>query len=67
MFTKLFTLRLAEQTGIAAVAAFAAALGAADGSVTKALLVGALSAAVRAAYGVVVSALGSDAEQPSVK
>lgn len=66
IFTKLFTLRLAEQVGVAAVAAFAATLGAADGSVTKALLVAALSAAVRAAYGVVTASLGVP-EQPSVK
>lgn len=61
-----FVTRLGEQMGVAALGAFAATLAATTGSVDKAILVGAVTAAVRAAYGVVVSYFG-DPEQPSVK
>ena len=60
-----FVKRLAEQAGTAALGAFAAVLSSSAVSVDKALLIGALTAALRAAYGVVVKTFG-DPEQPSV-
>lgn len=59
MFTKSFLVSLVEQVGIAAVGAFSATLAATTGSVDKAVLVAALAAAVRGAYGVLVSKFGS--------
>ena len=63
--TKAFVLRLSEQVGVAALGAFASVLATADSvSVDKALLIGAVTAAVRAAYGVVVRTFG-DPDQPN--
>lgn len=66
MFSTKFVYSLAEQAGVAALGAFAATLSVTTGSIDKAVLVAGLAAAVRAAYGVVVSRFGAP-QSPSIK
>lgn len=62
--TMAFTKRLVEQTVVTAVAAFSAALLASGGALDKAALTGALGAAARAVYGLLVKPVG-DVSQPN--
>lgn len=61
-----YVMRLAEQTAVTALVAFLAAWGASGYSLTRAALVGAAGAALRALYGLLVKPVG-DQTQPSVK
>lgn len=60
-----YLLRLAEQAVVTFGSGFFAALAVANGSWTKAVLVGAVSAGVRAVYGMFSKPVG-DGSQPSV-
>lgn len=67
-FTVLFWKRLAEQVGVTGAGAFVATLTANAGeNMSRALILSAAAAAVRAAYGVVTQHIGADVQQPSVK
>lgn len=66
MFNRVFLVRLLEQMLIGFVLAFGAVATATDGGFTKAALLGALAAGVRAVYGVIAVSV-NDPEQPQVK
>lgn len=59
--------RLAEQAVVTGLGAFIATLTATGANMSRALILSAAAAAVRAAYGVVTLHVGEDPQQPSVK
>lgn len=64
MFSSKYVLRVAEQAAAAFVVAFGGFALAGNGSLSSALIPGAVAAGLRALYGVVVKAVG-DSESPS--
>lgn len=58
MKLSIFTLRTVEQLGVAFVSGFTASLVAADGNLTRAVVVAGLTAGARAVYALVVRMVG---------
>lgn len=65
MPSRSYLVRLAEEAVVTGLATFGAVLAADDAAFGTAAVLAALTAAGRAAYGVVVKSLGADAERPS--
>lgn len=61
-----FLVRVAEQAAVSFLLTFGAVATATDGGLTRAALLGGLSAGLRAVYGVFARAVG-DADQPNLK
>lgn len=66
MFTKVFVIRTLEQMLIGFILAFGAVATATDGGFTKAAILGAVAAGVRAVYGVLAANV-NDPQTPQVK
>lgn len=66
MPTKTYLVRLGEEVVVTGLATFGAVLAADDAAFGTAAVLAALVAAGRAAYGVAVKRLGSDADKPSL-